>query len=82
MLAFVNLFVATFNILLLVRIVMSWVMPGQTNAFARLVYEVTEPVLSPIRRLLPGSGMIDFSPLIAFFLLQGLQLLANNFLIR
>lgn len=80
LLQFIALFVSTFNLLLLIRVVMSWVAPGSTNSFVRLIYDLTEPVLAPVRKLLPGSGMIDLSPLVTFFLLQGLQLLAFRLL--
>ena len=35
-----------------------------------ILYRITEPVLSPLRRILPRAGMIDFSPLAAIILLQ------------
>ncbi len=75
-LVFINLFVLVFNFLLLARVLMSWIMPGSTNWFSRLIFELTEPVLAPVRKLLPSSSGIDFSPLVTFFLLQALQILA------
>ncbi|MGM0419584.1 MAG: YggT family protein [Bacillota bacterium] len=68
-----------FNILymlILVRVLLSWFGQGiQYNSSFRgainFVYGVTEPILKPIRELLPTSGMgIDFSPIVAFFLLR------------
>lgn len=47
-------------------------MPGQDNPFSRFIYELTEPILEPIRKL-TGGGMIDFSPIVAYFLLRVLQ---------
>jgi YggT family protein len=61
------LFVAL-DILILARVVMSWVNPRFDGTLGRFVYETTEPLLAPIRRLLPGTGMLDFSPIIAFML--------------
>jgi YggT family protein len=57
--------------LLLMRVILSWIQPGQDNRFVRLIYAITEPVLEPVRRILPirGSG-IDFSPLIVFLILD------------
>lgn len=72
---FLDLFVIAFNVLILVRVLSSWVFPNpEQNAFSHFIYEATEPILGPIRKIVPGGGMIDLSPLIAFFLLQGLQI--------
>jgi YggT family protein len=63
-------------LLLLVRIVLSWfpITPGSTMAtIFSFLYSVTEPVLGPVRRLIPPIGMgIDLSPIIVLF---GLQIL-------
>jgi len=67
--------------LILFRVIMSWIRPDPTGpageTFYRLyvvVFELTEPLISPIRQLMPGGGTgIDFSPLILLFLLRFLQ---------
>jgi YggT family protein len=58
-------------VILLVRVVLSWVDPRYQRPIARSVYSLTEPFLAPIRRVLPSTGMLDLSPLI---LLLGLGL--------
>lgn len=78
---FVTLFVTVFNFLILIRVLMSWVPNLAENRFGRLVFELTEPLLAPIRKLLPQSQMLDLSPLVAFFLLQGLQIVVERLLI-
>jgi YggT family protein len=76
-LAFIDLFVTVFNILLIIRVVTSYVAkPG--NRFFAWVVGITEPLLGPVRRLLPQTPGIDLSPLVTFFLLQGLQYLAHR----
>ncbi|MBM7624947.1 YggT family protein [Sporohalobacter salinus] len=57
--------------ILIARVISSWVSPPMHNSNVRkimeFIYEVTEPVLAPIRRMLPTGNMgIDLSPLIAF----------------
>ena len=42
-------------------------------AFANLVHQITEPILAPIRRVLPTFGMFDFSPMVAIILLVVIQ---------
>ncbi len=57
-------------IVILIRAVLSWVSPGQTNMLTNILYQVTEPILAPLRRIIPRVGMMDFSPLVAIILLQ------------
>lgn len=52
-------------ILILVRALISWVNPDPFNPLVQFLHRTTEPILRPIRKLLPLSG-IDFSPIIAF----------------
>ena len=60
------------------RAVISWVNADPGNPIVRFLYEVTEPLLSRIRRLLPiNMGSIDFSPMILILVIMFLQ----NFLV-
>ena len=52
------------------RAIMSWFSPGATSTPASILYQVTEPILAPLRRIIPRVGMLDFSPLVAIILLQ------------
>lgn len=79
---FVNLFVLVFYLLIIARIVASWVFPHpDVHPISRLVYELTEPVLGAVRKLLPRSQFIDLSPLVTFFLLWILQAVVNRLLL-
>jgi YggT family protein len=53
-----------FLIILLVRVAFSWISPFPTNSVSRFAYQVTEPVLAPIRRMIPPVSGIDLSPLV------------------
>ncbi len=66
---FVQLLVMVVWVLVLGRVLVSWVDPRGTNQVSSLLIQLTEPMLAPIRRLLPSSGMIDFSPLILMLIL-------------
>jgi len=55
--------------LILARVILSWVNPNPRNELLLMVYRVTEPVLGPLRRLIPLRG-IDLSPLLAWLLIQ------------
>jgi YggT family protein len=75
---FINLFVLVFNFLLLARVLMSWVNPNPASGPGAILVDLTEPILGPLRKVLPKSQMFDFSPLVAFILLQVLSGFANR----
>lgn len=56
--------VVTAWLLVLVRVLLSWIDPGFQKPISLLVYRLTEPVLAPIRNVLPRVGMLDLSPLV------------------
>ena len=60
--------------IIIIRALISWVNPDPYNPIVQFLYKVTEPVLSPIRRLIPvyATG-IDFSPIIVFLIIMFLQ---------
>ena len=58
--------------LILIRALLSWVNPDPFNPLVQFLMRTTEPVLEPIRRLLPALS-IDISPIIAFFIILFLQ---------
>ena len=67
------------NILIIIRVLLSWFNYNAQNQYIRLLYKITEPILAPIRNLLSSFNMgIDISPLITIFALS----LIRNFLIR
>lgn len=73
---FVDLFVTIFNLLLIARVLGSYILRPSGRLYVGLV-ELTEPMLVPVRRLLPKTPGVDWAPLVTFFLLQGLQILVH-----
>lgn len=64
---------------IIIRAVISWVNPDPYNPIIRFLYQITEPVLSPIRRWIPLRGMgIDISPVIVILAIYFL----NTFLVQ
>lgn len=47
-------------------IILSWVAPHSSHPGAMLVYQITEPVMSPVRNILPSMGGLDLSPIFVF----------------
>lgn len=65
-----------FNVLTLAifaRVLLSWFPTAADNPIGRVIYDVTEPILGPLRRIIPSFGMLDISPLVALLLLQVLR---------
>ncbi|AZF07860.1 YggT family protein [Pseudomonas sp. R5-89-07] len=58
---------------MIISVILSWVAPGSRSPGAELVYQITEPVLAPFRRLIPNLGGLDISPIFAFIAIQLLQ---------
>ena len=57
---------------ILARVLYSWVDPSPfpSNAVKRLLWQLTDPILEPVRRFLPATGMMDLSPIVATVLIQ------------
>lgn len=59
--------------LIAIRCILSFIRHDPYQPIIRFIYEVTEPVMAPFRRLMPTAGGIDFSPIVVFFVLYLLQ---------
>ena len=57
-----------------VRILLSWIpmSGGQLNPIVAIIYQITEPILAPLRRLNLRIGMFDLTPTVAIFILYGI----------
>jgi len=62
-----------FSYALLGRAILSWFDPMQRWPITRILGDLTEPVIAPIRQVVPPVGMIDLSFIVAFILIQVLQ---------
>ena len=62
-----------YNYVILARVLISWFNPNPYNPIVDAIYRLTEPVLAPIRRILPPMGGFDLSPLVVFFILMFLR---------
>lgn len=69
------LFVKIFFFALIASVILSWVAPHSHNPGAQLVNQLCEPLLMPIRRILPSLGGLDISPIFAFIALNLVDML-------
>lgn len=59
------------------RSLLSWFPVDQSSPLYQMLYRVTEPIIEPIRRVMPSTGMMDLSPLMAIFALILMQYLVG-----
>ena len=57
---------------------MSWVAQGGSNPAARLLFQITEPVMAPFRKLVPPMGGLDLSPIFVFLIINVLEVLLRH----
>ncbi len=62
--------VNAYSLIVFVRVIVSWIQLAPNNPVVHYSRLLTEPLLEPIRKLLPASGGLDFSPLILLLLLR------------
>lgn len=65
--------------LMIIRAILSWISQGQ-NPLDHVLYQLTEPLMAPIRRILPALGGIDFSAMVVIFILYLLDNILFNFI--
>ena len=73
---FVNLLASALWMALIGRVIISWLNIDRSSPLypvAALIYQITEPVLAPIRSVLPSFGMLDLSPMVAIILIIVVQ---------
>ncbi len=68
-----SLFLKIFFFALIISVILSWIAPGSHNPGAQLTQQITEPMLAPIRNLLPNLGGLDISPIFAFIAINLLE---------
>jgi YggT family protein len=66
---FLQLLISVLMLLVIARVVVSWLAPSGGGGLVAFIYQATEPILAPIRRLVPPSGGLDWAPFIVMLLL-------------
>lgn len=73
-LGIVSMFLNFYFFAILAMIILSWVAPGSPSPVVHLLYQLTEPVMAPFRRLIPPLGGLDLSPIFVFIAIQIAQI--------
>ena len=67
---FLSLLLQILLMAIFVRVLLTWLPIDQNNPIVRVLFDVTEPVLAPFRRVIPRIGMFDLSPIAAMLIIQ------------
>ncbi len=67
---FIKILCDVLSLIIVIRVILSWFAPSPTNRLNIILFQITEPLLSPLRRVIPRAGMFDFTPLAAIIILQ------------
>ena len=70
---FIKILCEVLTFAIFIRVILSWFLT-EPNTLTLILDKITEPILAPLRRIIPRVGMFDFTPMIAIILLQ---LIAN-----
>jgi len=70
---FVLLFMQVLSFAIIGRVIMSWFDQPGTMRVTVILHDITEPILGPLRSVLPSFGGLDFTPIVAMLLLQALE---------
>jgi YggT family protein len=71
----VSLLINVFMFAIIIQVIISWMNPGSYNPLSSLLHSLTNPLLRPIRHIIPPIAGIDLSPLFALIALQVLRML-------
>ena len=75
----IGLFFKLFFWGLLIMVIVSWISPNNYNPAVELLKQIIEPLMSPIRKIMPDMGGMDISPIIAFLLINVFEIILVTF---
>lgn len=67
---FIIVLARVLNVAIFIRIILSWMPISRSNPIVTFIFDITEPILGPIRRVMPSLGGFDLSPMVALILIQ------------
>ena len=71
-----------YTLLIIGRVILSWVNVDPGNRLVNLIHRLTEPVLRPVRQFLPNLGGLDLSPILVLFAIQVIEQLLVSALVN
>jgi len=71
--SFIHVLFTVLTMAIFARVLLSWFPIRPDNPLVVVLMEITDPILKPLRRVVPSLGMLDITPIVALFLLQILE---------
>ena len=81
MIFLINISFEILAMLIIIRVLLSWFPYNQYHPLVQILLKITEPILLPIRSLIPAVGGMDLSPIIIIFIIKVMQNFIISFLI-
>jgi YggT family protein len=81
LITFFDLLLTLLSFAIIARALLSWFPMDPYHPVAVFLIQITEPILAPLRRIVPAVGMMDITPIVALILLQVLQAIIDRILI-
>ncbi|MBI4298277.1 MAG: YggT family protein [Chloroflexi bacterium] len=75
---FANILVTVLYVAIIGRVIVSWLSLRPDNPIVTILHQITEPILAPLRRIVPRAGILDLTPMIALILLWIVQRALSN----
>lgn len=75
---YIDIFIQLLSLAIFVRVILSWITSTYDNFFTRFIFEITEPILSPLRRI-TSFGSFDLSPMVAIIMLEFIREIIRRF---
>lgn len=76
---FVDVFTSIMIAAIFVRAIISWVITDPRNQLVSALDQITEPILAPLRRVMPRTGAFDLTPMVAILILYVIQKLVDSY---
>lgn len=77
----INILADLLTFLIFARVIFSWFIQDPGHMLMKLLIDLTEPILKPLRRALPRFGVFDISPIVALFLIELIRKILNSALL-
>lgn len=80
--AFIPLLFTLYSFMILARVLLTWMPVRPGNPIVQLIIEATDPLLKPLRSVIPPIGMLDITPIVALILLQVVETIIMEIIAR
>jgi len=70
MISIINIAFQILIMIIFIRVILSWFPHNPYNPLIKIIYQISNPILNPIRNIIPPIGGMDISPIIVIFIIQ------------